>query len=72
MTKQEEQQQWLSEKISKEVIDEFNKGFVSLIAFGEEFYDTTNGNIRNITKEEFMERISVGCEFAYIFTDSWL
>ena len=60
------------EKISKELIDEFNKGLCDLIAFGEEFYYTTNGNIRNITKKEFMEKISGGCEFIYIFTDSWL
>lgn len=72
MTKQEERQKKLSVKISKELIDEFNKGLRDLIAFGEEFYDTTDGNIRNITKEEFMERISGGCTFTYIFTDSWL
>ena len=72
MTKQGEQQKKRLEKISKELIDEFNKGFCDLIAFGEEFYDATNGNIRNITKEEFMEKISVGCVFTYIFTDSWL
>lgn len=72
MTKQGEPRKKLSEKISKELIDEFNKGLRDLIAFGEEFYDTTDGNIRNITKEEFMEKISGGCEFIYIFTDSWL